>query len=74
MVGIINQCTTRQQIQILCSEGDQLLNYDLKLDLDLIRKENESRNQLLSPSRNKTLATIVNDLYSERMEYEKLKN
>ena len=76
-VGIIpDQRTISQQIQDLRGEGDndQALDDDLRPVLDSVRKEHEAKVQLGSPLKNTNLATIVNNLYSETMEDEKLKN
>ena len=76
MVSITGQRTIRQQIQDLCGEGDndQALDDDLDPILDPIRKDYETKVQLDSPLKNAKLVTIVNNLYSEITEYEKLKN
>ena len=76
VVSIPDQCTIRQQTEDLCGEGDndQALTDDLDPILDPIRKEYEVKVQLGSPLKNKKLATIVNNLYSETMEDKKLKN
>ena len=76
MVSIPGQHTIRRQIQDLSGEGnnDQGLDYDLDPILDPIRKEYEAKVQLGSPLKNTKLATIVNNLYSETMADEKLKN
>ena len=76
VVSIPNQRTIKQQIQDLCGEGDNdpALDDDLDPVLDSIRKEYEAKVQLGSPLKNTKLANIVNNLYSETMEDEKLKN
>ena len=75
MVSIPNQHTIRQQIQDLCGKGDndQALDDYLDLILDPVGKEYEAKVQLGSPLKNTKLATIVNYLYSETIEDEKLK-
>ena len=76
VMSIPNQRTIKQQIQGLCGEGDNDPALDDYLDpvLDSIRKEYEAKVQLGSPLKNTKLANIVNNLYSETMEDEKLKN
>ena len=76
VVSTPDQRTMRQQVQDLCGEvnNDQALADDLDPILDPIRKEYEAKVQLGSPLKNTKLATIVNNLYSETMEDEKLKN
>ena len=76
VMSIPNQRTIKQQIQGLCGEGDNDPALDDYLDpvLDSIRKEYEAKVQLGSPLKNTKLANIVNNLYSETIEDEKLKN
>ena len=64
-----------QQIHHLCGQGhnDQSLDDDLDPILDTIRKEYEAKVQLGCPLKNTKLATIVNNLYSEKTEDEKFK-
>ena len=75
MVSIPDRHTLRHQIQDLYGEGhnDQTLGDDFDAILEPIRKEYKAKVQFGSSLRNKKLATIVNNLYSETMEDEKLK-